>query len=94
MAFDTMDHGILLQELELCGLQVISVKWFDNYLSNHLQYVTYDNVKSDKENVKCGVPQGSILGTSLCLLYMNDPMFRLCLPFGVQTQIRDMIIKT
>ena len=67
-ACDTVDHGILLQKLELYGVQDISLKWFDSYLSNRLQYVTYYNIKSDKENMECGVPQGSILGPLLFLL--------------------------
>ena len=71
-AFDSVDHDILLQKLELYGVQDIALKWFDSYLSNRLQYVTYNNVKSDKENVKCGVPQGSIVGPLLFLLYIND----------------------
>ena len=71
-AIDSVDHGILLQKLELYGVQDIALKWFDNYLFNHLQCVTYNNVKSDKEHVKCRVPQGSILGPLLFLLYIND----------------------
>ena len=71
-AFDTVDHDILLQKLELYGVQDVNLKWFDSYLPNRLQYVTYNNVKSDKENVKCGLPQGSILGPLFFLLYIND----------------------
>ena len=71
-AFDTVHHGILLKKLELYGVKDTALKWFDSYLINRLQYVTYNNIKSDKEKVKCGVPQGSIWGPLLFLLYIND----------------------
>ena len=68
-AFGTVDHSILLQKLELYGVQDIALKSFDNYLSNRFQYVTYNNVKSDKDNVKCGVPQEHIFDIELTLIY-------------------------
>ena len=71
-AFDTVDHGILLQKLELCGLQDITLKWFKDYLSNRIQYVIYNGIKSMTDIIKCGVPQGSILGPLLFLIYIND----------------------
>ena len=61
-AFVTVDHVIRLQNLELYSVNDIALKWFDSHLSNPLQYVTYNNVKSDEENVKCRVPEVSILG--------------------------------
>ena len=61
-AFDTVDHGILLQKLELYGLHDITLKWFKDYLSNRIQYVTYNGIKSMTDIIKCGVSQGSILG--------------------------------
>ena len=71
-AFDTIDHNILLDKLYHYGFRGESHDWFRNYLSNRTQYVQYNNKASSLENVICGVPQGSILGPLLFILYMND----------------------
>ena len=70
-AFDTVDH-IILQKLYFYGIQDITLSWFENYLSNRKQYVTYNCNKSKTEKINCGVPQGSILGPLLFLIYIND----------------------
>ena len=71
-AFDTIDHDILLHKLYHYGFRGISNDWFKNYLSNRKQFVQYNSAKSQTESVSCGVPQGSILGPLLFILYMND----------------------
>ena len=71
-AFDTVDHIILLQKMYLYGIQDTTLSWFENYLSNRKQYVTYNGIKSQTEKINCGVPQGSILGPLLFLIYIND----------------------
>ena len=69
-AFDTVDHGILLDKLRAIG--VSSVSWFESYLSNRTQCVDVNGTRSDFLPITCGVPQGSILGPQLFLIYVND----------------------
>ena len=71
-AFDTIDHDILLHKLYHYGFRGISYKWFENYLSNRKQFVSFNGAQSSNEHVICGVPQGSILGPLLFIVYMND----------------------
>lgn len=71
-AFDCVSHDILLQKLGNCGLDSSSVSLLKSYLSNRFQYVVSKNQVSEPKHVSVGVPQGSILGPLLFLVYMND----------------------
>jgi len=71
-AFDTVDHSILLEKLKNLGVRGVEWLWFKNYLSNRKQFVNIDGTNSTLLDIILGVPQGSILGPLLFLIYIND----------------------
>ena len=70
--FDTINHNVLLYKLNHYGIGGISNKWFASYLSNRKQYIEINKSKSSLKSKTNGVPQGSILGPVIFLVYIND----------------------
>ena len=74
-AFDTVNHEILLAKLSSYGIRGVCNNWFRSYLSERSQFVSLKGICSSHMKVICGVPQGSTIGPSLFLIYINDLHF-------------------
>ena len=98
-AFDTLDHTILISKLQHYGIKGTALQLLLSYLSNRKQFVQYGDILSQKNHILMGVPQGSILGPLLFIIYINDmvhssELFKFIHFADDTTLITNLIMKT